>query len=196
VVLAGVTVFLYIEAKNTGKEQVAAAKASALQAERSAKAAESAIEAANISSERQLRAYVFPDDVMIQVDAYFMVSAISNFKNTGQTPAYKTSMRGGIFVCSYPLVDETFPERPEAIPISQGTIGAGMSIHSSVDMNGFIDQNIFAMLKNETAAIYFFGEVAYHDAFGKERFTRFCFIRTGDSDPGPMSVYRDHNEAN
>jgi len=60
--------------------------------------------------------------------------------------------------------------------------------------------NISDAIRDGHAAIYLAGAVHYRDAFGKERFTKFCYFRDAHAGDrlfadGPMAVYKEWNEA-
>jgi hypothetical protein len=126
---------------------------------------------------RQLRAYVFPDQAnLVWGGTGKPTEADIVIKNSGQTPAYKlsTSMLTGI--APYPpqddLVIPAMPPNHTVVP------PAGSYSFSVATEKPFTSDQLKAIQKG-TQAIYAMGEIAYTDAFGECRLTRFKFYYLG-----------------
>jgi hypothetical protein len=146
---------------------------------------------------RQLRAYIFPQHTkLMDFDSNPLVQII--FKNSGQTPAYDTTLWATVAVAKYPL--ETAPERPSGLNTeSEGHVGPGGSFHIGGRCNPAMTANERAGVRAGVAAVYVVGEVAYRDAFDIPRFTKFCFVYGGPGGlhpEGSMASYRYWNDAN
>ena len=126
---------------------------------------------------RQLRAYVFPDqaDLLWQGTAKPSVAEIV-LKNSGQTPAYRLSTVAMITVSDYPLRDNL---TVHPIPPNHTVIPPAGSYALSVAMEKPLTADQLKAIQKGTQAIYTYGEIAYADAFGECRLTRYQFYYTG-----------------
>jgi hypothetical protein len=126
---------------------------------------------------RQLRAYVFPDQASLlwQGAAKPTVAEIV-LKNSGQTPAYRLSTVAMIAVSDYPLRDNL---TVHPIPPSHTVIPPAGSYALSVAMEKALTADQLKAIQKGTQAIYTYGEIAYADAFGECRLTRYQFYYTG-----------------
>lgn len=126
---------------------------------------------------RQLRAYVFPDQAnLIWEGTTKPTMAEIVIKNSGQTPAYKVSTGLMIGSIEYPLRDNlsvpSTPSKPTVVPpVASTTLSAGMAHPLTADQ--------LKAIQKGTQAIYVFGEIAYTDAFGECRMTRYRLYYTG-----------------
>ena len=153
--------------------------------------------AGEVHSERQLRAYVFPQySRIINFDTNPIVQIV--FKNSGQTPAYKMDIWATVAAAVYPLMNE--PEAPVGPATqSKGDIGPGMDFHIAGPPDRPISGIERAGIRNGTAAVYIYGKLSYRDAFDVSRFTKFCFIYGGEAGchpEGTMATYKYWNDAN
>lgn len=156
------------------------------------------VRSAEDTAERQLRAYVFPKDVTIANIASSPEVTVSLY-NCGQTPAHDHTVWATMGVAGYPLLDEPLPPANDPKE-SKGPLAPGDTTHFFATLETPITQAELNGMKEGRVAIYVAGAVLYTDAFGKHRFTKFCFFR-GDAgrrthDDGPMSTYPKWNEAN
>jgi len=123
---------------------------------------------------RQLRAYVFPDQANLvwQGTTKPTVAEIV-IKNSGQTPAYRLSTAASLSVDDSPLqVDLRVPSMPD----NHTVIPPSGSYTLSVAMDKPLMTDQLKAIQMGTQAIYVFGEIAYDDAFGECRVTRYRFF--------------------
>jgi hypothetical protein len=159
------------------------------------------------SSERQLRAYVLPDNAGI-VDGTLLTppqparanipGAGMNIKNFGQTPAYKVVSWAQIAVIA--VVDEgrllVVPPMPDAF---SNTLGPGGLFNKFLWFDRPLAANEIADIATGMRAVYFYGRIEYRDAFEKARFTNFRLQYIGPFPPGHNAIFNfseKGNEAN
>jgi hypothetical protein len=120
---------------------------------------------------RQLRAYVFPDQANLvwQGTAKPTVAEIT-IRNSGQTPAYKVSTASMVGVREYPLRGTLSVPLVKSEPT---VIAPGASATLSDSMAQSLTAEQLTAIQKGTQAIYAFGEIAYTDAFGECRMTRY-----------------------
>ncbi|HTB01311.1 MAG TPA: hypothetical protein VK804_12605 [Bradyrhizobium sp.] len=156
------------------------------------------VRSAENTAERQLRAYIFPQDVTItNIESIPEITVV--LKNTGQTPAHDHTLWATMAVAAYPLSTEPAP--PDGDPNeSKGPLAPGAVNHFFASLESPITQEELRGIREGRAAIYLAGAVLYTDAFGKSRSTKFCYFRghagLREFADGPMSVYKKWNEAN
>jgi hypothetical protein len=147
---------------------------------------------AKAASQRQLRAYVFPKPIELrdfgEGETPRLVIKIQNF---GQTPAYKfkQASRGGYV--KYPLTDgppDTRDEHPETQPLAP----TGYILAQPVLKSPLTKEQI-AAIASKKMCIMFVGQIDYTDAFGKERWVKYCFYSGGDDTLGNVNSYKGHN---
>jgi hypothetical protein len=126
---------------------------------------------------RQLRAYVFPDqaNLLWEGTAKPTVAEIV-IKNSGQTPAYRLSTALSVVVDTNPLQDDL---RLPKMPSNHTVVPPAGSYRLSLSMPQPLTADQLAAIQKGTQAIYAFGQIAYEDAFGECRLTRFRFFYTG-----------------
>jgi hypothetical protein len=126
---------------------------------------------------RQLRAYVFPDQANLvwQGTTKPTVAEIV-IKNSGQTPAYRLSTTTSISVDNNPLQTDL---RVPSMPDNHTVIPPSGSYALSVGMDKPLTADQLKTIQKGTQAIYVIGEIAYDDAFGECRVTRYRFFYTG-----------------
>jgi len=173
------------ESQRNATQQDAAMQRSVMAAEESAKAAVLSADAAKLSvditqqiAERQLRAYVHVSNAGIISKENEFVVAI-RFRNSGQTPAYKYTIRMGIGLDVYPFSKTRIGEALDNGPIvpNQQTLPPT----GSTDMREglpLMPQHVNDIAIGK-AAIWFYGRITYLDAFEKSRFTEFRQYCTG-----------------
>jgi hypothetical protein len=126
---------------------------------------------------RQLRAYVFPDQANLvwQGTKQPTVAEIV-IKNSGQTPAYRLSAATSVSVNDYPLrTDLSVPSLSDNHTVVPPAGNYALSVPMAQPLTG--DQ--LKAIQKGTQAIYAYGEIAYVDAFGECRATRYRFYYTG-----------------
>ena len=126
---------------------------------------------------RQLRAYVFPDQANLvwQGTAKPTVAEIV-IKNSGQTPAYRLSSATVVLVGDFPLQTDL---RVPAVPANRTVVPPAGNYGLSVTMEKPLTADQLQAIQKGRQAIYAFGEIAYEDAFGECRMTRYRFFYSG-----------------
>jgi hypothetical protein len=159
------------------------------------------------SSERQLRAYVvcelgsivnIADPIKPTSGELIPTEAARKFPwgpigrvqimNTGQTPAFKVEHWGNMCLREYPLTSP-LPERAKGLLKSISTIGPGIRNTKTLSIGPVLTDDEVARLRNATAAIYFYGEIIYEDAFKKRHSTRYRLIHNQGA--GPVGISTD-----
>ena len=168
---------------------------------RAAKATEDSVELAADTAQRQLRAYVCLSVALMKFYGPNQFEAQLTFKNSGQTPAYKVDHRILTWIGprNSPYADFPQPDNLNVRGIS-GTLGPGEGVILTRmrDSWGNLPEG---PLGTPVKSVYAYGIVTYEDAFGKERFTRFCLIwdgrltnRNGEQ-WGVLGTYSEGNDA-
>ena len=140
---------------------------------RAANAGLEANEIARESNERQLRAYVGPEDEQV---SDFRVGGDGKFHckvfNRGQTPAYN------VRICSIVIFSQEDPDKvrvrfKQPTPLSNTTIGPGNYLtHNSVSDSGLSEIAVYGISNGDITAV-FAGVISYDDIFGKRHRTTF-----------------------
>jgi hypothetical protein len=143
---------------------------------------------------RQLRAYVFVNDaglydgsVMVPpVAAHFNEpGVVINFKNSGQTPAYKVVSWGEVKVIE-PSKEDTLVH-PKMQELFTSHIGAGTLMPKSMWFGRPLTPVEINEVHNNKLRIYFYGRIEYRDAFKMKRWTTFRYSYAGPF-PAPAGV--------
>jgi hypothetical protein len=151
------------------------------------------------SSERQLRAYVFigPSQIRPVAPGAWPVAVI-NFKNTGQTPAYKMEA-----IISDLIFDEFKVGANRLTPIDRTqqrtneSIGPGQERFIQTDeMKLQITQDMFNKLVAGTHAIFVHGEIRYRDSFCHDRRTLFRLFTGGPIKLSRGTFLAGHHDGN
>jgi hypothetical protein len=156
------------------------------------------------SSERQLQAYVLPENASM-IDGTMCVPpqpARANvpfvgmlIKNCGQTPAYKVISWADIAVIA--VTDENtklgIPPIPEKF---SNTLGPGSIFNKTLWFDRPLAANEIADIAAGTRAIYLHGKIEYQDAFGKSRFTNFRLRYTGPFPPPANAIFNFSEKGN
>jgi hypothetical protein len=177
---------------------------SVLGARDTARLAEAASIQANTAvdtAQRQLRAYVFVDDMGITgIDSGQGPETLIRIKNGGLTPAYGLVNQSAYTnVIGYPLKEALKPVtrlRLFTNKYSFSELGPG-STHDKKRRHRPITPLEIAGLRAGTFAIYFYGEVNFTDAFGCHRWMRYKGILGGPAwDHFPnLAIAGDGNDA-
>ena len=150
----------------------------AIAATKAANAANASVEVASKNAERQLRAYVYVDEISISEDDKTTTGKCRvsvSIKNSGQTPAHATITAGKALIIEghpidlpAPLADIDF-DKFQKIP-SSTVLGSGdvKSVHFSVEST-HIDR-----ARKKEVTFYFHGAIHYTDVFDRVRKTKFC----------------------
>ena len=147
------------------------------EAKAATRAADQSVAETKATAQRQLRAYVFVERILLTEHGIDNSTYISiKIRNTGQTPAYKFRIWTQI---------EYNPDRmatfdPYTLPDRQGKfarmdIGGGIMRSSPYARNAQDFGNKQELLLNDTYA-HAFGRISYIDCFEKERKGRFHFL--------------------
>lgn len=152
---------------------------------RAAKAAEDAVKSSNDAralaedtARRQLRAYICVNTAALELFSSNMPSAIVNFKNCGQTPAYDVRVWIHTWIAHYPLT-EILPTPPEDFQMSSNTIGPGGTTQMVPPKKPPLNQFLTSMLGSATATYFVYGQVTYKDVFGQEWYTNYRLMYGG-----------------
>lgn len=174
-------------------ERVAAESAKA--AKQSADAARDSVKLAERIAERQLRAYLTISETYISdIRSEFPPKAWFQIKNSGQTPAYAVRNFAKVTVKPFPFQGPFDVDLNE--PGSGAVIGPGNSVTNNISFSG-LPKEAIPMIANGTAALYFFGEIHYRDAFKKSHWIRFRLYHGGDRPVGEggLNGAQEGNEA-
>jgi hypothetical protein len=154
------------------------------------------VQGAEDTARRQLRAYVFLDQMTI-ADPLGTPRISIRIKNFGSTPAYSV-----VFWCEgalreYPLTGGLVRSRAQDAPISD--IGPTGALQTDILWDAPIQEPDKAALTSRTKAIYVFGRIDYRDSFGQRWFSEFRFIEGGSFDVrpsgGPMGQTPEGNRS-
>jgi hypothetical protein len=134
----------------------------------------------SVDTEKQsLRAYVAgfgEDGLQIRVGEPFRVW--TEFRNSGQTPAFNVQICVFESVLDYPVrTPETWPPCPR----KPGNTDIVIAPHNSIKRaTGFqsLGQSDIDSLKSGRFRQYGYGTIYYTDAFGTDRFSNYCFSFT------------------
>ncbi len=150
------------------------------------------------TTQRQLRAYIFPDKFVFEnAVGPIPPSLAAIFKNSGQTPAFH-------MICCSDVGWGKFPPSinfslAEDISVeSRGSIGPGASFTQTYPMDKPLAEEDKRGIESEGAAIYFYGYVKYRDIFDKPHRTNFRVYYTGELiSGGPILMFAcsEGNEA-
>jgi hypothetical protein len=152
-----------------------------------------------LSSERQLRAYVLPDversnySELLGPDPTFNVW----LKNSGQTPAHKVRSWASIKSAPFPLLTPLIA-KDNIGPQSEAILAPGASQVIVIQLGKPLPDELKSRLENGSNAIYVFGCIEYVDVFGKPHFTKHRFMIGGPvpiRDSGHLTNCEDGNEA-
>lgn len=131
------------------------------------------------TAERQLRAYVSVEPVMLRDFAAGRVPLATFFmKNVGQTPALRIRHFAMLDILPHPLPDDQgdllTPNPVARIPTR--AVHPTLGIEGEARMNRLLTaQDVALVFAGTEYQLYLFGIIAYEDVFGKElRRTKFC----------------------
>lgn len=186
--MVGQIIALVLTLRDSNRASRAATRAAAI-ASRQAEIAER-------GTETQLRAYVLVDAGTVRHrDGEDTVVRIT-IKNYGPTPAFAAKAWVHSRLEALPLA-VALPEPPEDLPMSAQVMGPGFSSTFTHRHVGAIDGRIFEQIEAGRAALYVYGAITYHDAFGKAHASRYLLFSSGKGAlaSGALSAYPTGNEA-
>jgi hypothetical protein len=148
------------------------------------------------NARRQLRAYVFADDIKIgnvfgvpppearvgeaTEGAWRFQPSIGPIvnvciKNSGQTPAFDLIHLVGLCIREYPLNSELpiLMTEDNIAHVTRMTIPPGGKFFYPTYHPTPLSEQTIEGLRNRTAAIYVYGEIRFIDAFKQKRFTKY-----------------------
>jgi hypothetical protein len=189
---------------NTLHETLAETKKSADAAEVSAIAAKNAVELADRTAERQLRAYISIKSISLSLVGTAAHSDVK-IKNSGQTPANNLVVRGIISTGQEISQNRNLPAYFGNSPSNFGIVGLDVSKATNILGQGEdIEFSIFvgalskkpppkSPLSAFPSRLFVIGAVYYTDIFGKQRYSRFCNYFVSAAKNGYCA---EHNDAN
>lgn len=163
------------------------------------------VKGAELIAERQLRAYVFLTGIDFIEQDKKQDRFIHKFeiKNTGLTPAYKLWIESLTRPLPHPLpADFSFAIDPPGRNPSVMMLGPGQTTgHDSHADEPLSKTELIKIRSLETGTrLYTFGTIRYEDAFGRKKFTNFCYFVewTAGTERYSISVHPSerHNDAN
>jgi hypothetical protein len=126
------------------------------------------VSGAEETAERQLRAYVFVENVEMITEGR-IVRAVLSIKNFGRTPAYDLVIYVGM--SSRGFGDVFVPPEPDEIKLDKLSIGPAMSISASNQFEVPAGNNdLLPGLDRGEAVVYVYGRIDYIDAFKIPRY--------------------------
>lgn len=130
------------------------------------------------SARRELRAYVFVEEVTIKnsIDPVKKPSITMSIKNYGQTPASNMIAVGTLAVHEYPLVSKLLQGPAGKGPISRFSIASNGSVYQEISLNRTLKPEEVEGLQGGNMAIYLFGNISYADVFKVKRSTNYRFM--------------------
>jgi hypothetical protein len=158
------------------------------------------------TSRRQLRAYVFPESAGLfegtmatppMPEHTNKPGIILNFKNSGQTPAYKVVSWAQIDVL--PRDQEPRLIAPPLVEQFTTNIGPGSVMPKTLWATRPLTPDEITEVLHTTKIIYVYGRIEYQDAFSRKRWTNFRLAYAGRFPPPPgviFSVAEKGNDAN
>jgi hypothetical protein len=151
-------------------------------------------------SERELRAYIVAT-VQAEIRNFHIATptVVLGFVNAGQTPAHDVRLWTTSAVAVFPMEKRpTAPARTPDVGDSVGVIGPAGSFHSEHVPETPVTPAERQAVVEGRCAYFVYGELAYTDAFGRERHTSFCHFYRGEAarrQGGPLASYHKWNEA-
>lgn len=161
------------------------------------KATRDLVRGAEITAERQLRAYVFVEVITVEsVEVGQRPKITAKIKNAGQTPAY--NLRNSLKIAFERPGRKDFALTWGGEKASQANIGPSLPFTAE----GYFTENSnsrVARMQSGEAVLLVWGEIRYTDAFGHDRYTRYRYIldeREGGLREGKLFACAEGNEAN
>jgi hypothetical protein len=159
-----------------------------------------------VNGRRQLRAYVFPEEVGI-IDGTMLnppnpihfnkPGVVLSFPNSGQTPAYHVVSWAQIEVIE--PKDENSLTVPRLKRIFERPIGANGKMPKAIWFGRVLSPAEIADIGTGKKVIYLHGRLEYRDAFKRKRYSNYRLAYAGKFPPPPnvgMSFTQSGNSAN
>lgn len=147
------------------------------------------VRGAELTAERQLRAYVLLDSASMVAAASdgtaispkrpigigFQPLVLMGWKNYGQTPAHNVVMSGAVAIADWPLDPSKLPPVPADEGGSVDIIGPqGTRRKLEISTKPLVlSETDYIAIRDGRKAIFAYGVVTYEDAFGKGRTTEY-----------------------
>jgi hypothetical protein len=150
------------------------------------------------NAERQLRAYIFPQELTVTgVELGKRPTAYMVVKNTGLTPATDVIAWAGVWVGNFPLQAELIHATPEFMKTaSRRSVGPGATFTINHAWNEVLTEQHMQMLRSGAAAVFVWGEIIYVDIYGQKRTTGFRSYYGGDTGLRPGGATTTSQEGN
>jgi hypothetical protein len=147
------------------------------------------VSSAEMTAERELRAYVFNGHAnVVRFDENTPVAQVV-LKNFGQTPAYEVV--GWMAVTPSGVPPPATLARPNDATIMHCHLGPGADFHFRTRLTNF-PQQLRTQIRQGVSILHVFGEARYIDAFGKNHTLQWR-LYLGDDNPieadGNLAVY-------
>jgi hypothetical protein len=132
------------------------------------------------TSERQLRAYVFPIEAVL---TKFSAGEVPECRivafNSGQTPAYRLTHVARFVFADFPL-KEVLPECRAAEANSMTNLAPKAPLPKLGEAHWLLSEAAEVRLRKGDAAIYLYGRIDFIDAFGRTRWVKYRYITGGN----------------
>jgi hypothetical protein len=149
------------------------------------------------TSERQLRAYVFPIEARLtKFTAGHPLECRIAIENSGQTPAYRLTHMARIGLVNFPP-KEPHPECESSETTSKTNIGPRGKIDKFGAMQWPLTEEWVTLLNSRAAAIYVYGRIDFTDAFGRPRWVKYRYMTGGNEGfdrEGRLAICQEGNE--
>jgi hypothetical protein len=155
------------------------------------------------TARRQLRAYVFPDNAGLYEGSMFKPptgqhinepGVVLQFKNYGQTPAYKVISWSEIKVIQF--THENTLTVPTLFDRFSTHMGAGGIMPKTMWFGRALTESELQEVRTGTRGIFIHGRVEYRDAFRRKRFTKFRYVYAGPFPPPEGVIFSTCLEGN
>ncbi|MGH6870069.1 MAG: hypothetical protein ACREHE_01070 [Rhizomicrobium sp.] len=135
------------------------------------------IEQMKATEERELRAYIFVDNVTIENGPNATWTATVTIRNFGKTPAYSAKIRAEGAVREKEDAIKIIPRSDEHFVRQETIIPPGHPFIAVVDLQELpVDIHYWYKVLGSTKLPFVWGRVDYVDAFGRPRWTQFQLI--------------------
>lgn len=130
------------------------------------------------TTQRELRAYVSVDSAVLKFTQPEVPRIRVVFKNFGQTPAHNFSGWIHTWLADYPL-HESLPVPPRGWGMGCSVLGPGAIADFVAPEKPPIEGDDLRDLGTASCTLFAYGEIRYHDIFGKPRFTKYRLMYGG-----------------
>ena len=117
-------------------------------------------------------------------------SVTYKIKNSGSTPAHRTY----VFAIAKAVA---WPAEPLPIPSARDSLGSLAPNGDFVDCDaGIVDGLTAEEFRTKAKVIFLVGKITYVDAFGRRRWTKFCYAAPSEArSDGEMDIHDSGNES-